>query len=119
MPVFQPVVYSCSTLYLTSVVDDRLVVLCVRQSGLPQDGKSSMVSFGSGCPWSSTTCDYDSGGGAASARNIICNFGGHDGSDREAAVSADGTVIGPAQDYPGSGLGLRRFTGAMTGRHCS
>eukprot|EP01047_Picozoa_sp_COSAG01_P022741 COSAG01_NODE_1361_length_10566_cov_2.658674_7_plen_142_part_00 len=70
-------------------------------SSLPQGGVKSMLSFGSGCPWTSTTCTVDHG---IDARSIVCNFGGHGGFDKESALSADGTVIGPAPNYPNSGL---------------
>ena len=81
-------------------------------SALPQGGAHSMLSFGSGCPWTSTLCRPDDG---VDKNTIVCNFGGEAGSDKEAAVSGDGTVIGPAPSYPGSGLGLHRFTGIMSG----
>ena len=45
----------------------------------------------------------------------MCNFGGANGYDVETSVSTDGTLLGPAPNYPSSGLGLRRPTGAMTG----
>jgi hypothetical protein len=54
-------------------------------------------------------CSYheiEDGNGAPGidARSIVCNFGGHGGFDKESALSADGTVIGPAPNYPNSGL---------------
>lgn len=81
-------------------------------SALPQDGPERMISMGSGCPWAATVCTRDD---TIDKNTIVCNFGGEDGYDVEAAVSGDGTVLGPAPDFPGSGLGLHRFTGAMTG----
>jgi hypothetical protein len=89
----------------------RIQCITGNYSVLPQDGVSRMISFGSGCPWSSTVCTSDRGG-PGGPNKIVCNF---HGGDTEAAVSADGTVIGPAPNYPGSGLGLHRYTGAMTG----
>jgi hypothetical protein len=71
-----------------------------------------MFSLGSGCPWATTVCAPDN---TIDKNTIVCNFGGEDGYDVEAVVSSDGTVLGPAPDFPSSGLGLHRFTGAMTG----
>eukprot|EP01043_Picozoa_sp_COSAG02_P013307 COSAG02_NODE_530_length_20697_cov_20.103457_6_plen_675_part_00 len=95
----------------------RIQCIVGNYSALPQNGANAMLIFGTGCPWASTTCTFDSSGplDSSGSRNIVCNFGGRDGFDKEAAVSADGTVIGAAPNYPDSGLGLHRFTGAMTG----
>jgi len=73
-----------------------------------------MVSLGSGCPWGGTICWHD--GGVSVDRNTIdCNFGGADGYDVEAAISDDGTVLGPAPSYPSSGIS---DTGLIWSRYC-
>ena len=71
-----------------------------------------MVSLGSGCPWGGTICWHDDG---VDRNTIDCNFGGADGHDVEAAVSDDGTVLGPAPSYPGSGIS---DAGLIWSRYC-